>query len=79
MHPGRQPAHPDEQKLLLLLDGELTLRDARPIRKHLERCRACRAKVRTMQAGLCALAEYGRADLLPPKGWSEFRALLDRA
>jgi hypothetical protein len=81
--PLRQHPHPDEKKLLLLLDSELKSREARPIRMHLERCRACRAKMQTMRQGLFALEEYGQAAFppltgAPPKGWSEFRALLNR-
>ena len=75
--------HPDEKKLLLLLDGELNSREARAIGIHLQRCRECRAKTQTLLEGLNALAEYTRAAFLPgvgapPKGWNEFPALLDR-
>ena len=73
--------HPDEKKLLLLLDGELHSRETRQIEIHLQRCRKCRVKMQTMQAGLYALAEYRQAFLpaagAPPKGWSEFPAMLN--
>jgi len=58
-HTPRQPAdHSSEEKLLLLLDGELSSREARAIGIHLRRCRECRAKMQTLQEGFSVLAEY---------------------
>jgi len=71
--------HPNETELLFLLDGELISREARPIRSHLLRCRECRGRMKTLQEGLRAFAEYASAISpgVAPNGWSEFAALLE--
>lgn len=71
--------HPDETQLLFLLDGELSSREARPIKSHLLRCRECRGRMKTLQEGLRAFAEYASSVSpgVAPNGWSEFAALLD--
>ena len=79
--PGQQIDHPGEEKLLLLLDCELKRREARAIGVHLEQCPKCRAKRQALLEGLCVIAEFSQATFLegvgaPPKGWSNFPALL---
>lgn len=79
----KRAGHPEEQQLLLLLDGELNSREGKSLASHLQWCRECRAKRQTLLEGLDALAEYSQSVLAPaagrpPKGWNEFPALLDR-
>ena len=69
--------------MLLLLDGELSPPEAEAVGIHLDRCGECQAKMQGLQKGLRALAEYRQAAFrvelgAPPKGWSEFSAMLDR-
>ena len=71
--------HPDETQLLLLLDGELSTREARLAGSHVLQCCECSERMKTLQDGLRAFAEYAAAAAsgVPPSGWSEFSALLD--
>jgi hypothetical protein len=80
---GRRADHPDEEMLLLFLDGELSSREEKAIEIHLEKCADCRARRQVLLAGLDAAGEYGRAAVwesagVPPNGWHRFAALLDR-
>lgn len=75
--------HPDEEKVLLLLDGELNEREASAIGLHLEHCWECQTRVQRLKDGIYAFVEYREAACLPavgtpPKGWSEFPDMLDR-
>ncbi|HEY2014745.1 MAG TPA: zf-HC2 domain-containing protein [Bryobacteraceae bacterium] len=75
--------HPDEHRLLLLLDSELNPRELTQIKSHLRQCRKCRAIVRRLQQGMNAFGEYRQAVFLPgagapPRCWSAFPDLLDR-
>jgi anti-sigma factor ChrR (cupin superfamily) len=83
-HYSRQQAgHPDEAKLLLQLNGELDSGEEEAIRIHLQRCGQCQARIQTLKKGMNAYGAYREAAFLPavgmpPKGWREFPALLDR-
>jgi len=85
MRPARKHAdHADEDTLLLMLGGELNAREAKWLGKHLGQCGECAARLQRLQRGVDVFLEYRRAAILPsvgapPRGWSKFRALLDRA
>ncbi len=79
-----QMRHPEESKLLFLAEGELSPRQARALRIHLERCGVCRGKMSEFETGIQVFLEYSGAALLSgagkaPNGWSAFAALLDQA
>ncbi len=68
--------------MLLLLDGELGPQEEGELLVHLQRCWGCRARMEKLQKGLSVYGEYGQAVEpaagAPPKGWTGFRAMLDR-
>ena len=85
-HPrsSQRQDHPDEQKLLLLLDGELSSQEKSEIEEHLHRCWECRTKAQKLQNGIYAFVEYAETSFspkvgAPPNGWRGFDALLDHA
>ncbi len=68
--------HPESDLLLPWLDGELTARQARRVRKHVEACWQCRTELDHLQRTVAACIRY-RRDLLqpslppPPLPWSD--------
>src|SRR5215813_13580307 len=76
--------HPDENQLLLALEGELPSAEATQIEQHLERCWNCRARSHEMQRGILAFVEYREKRYLPsleppPNGFRGFPARLRTA
>jgi hypothetical protein len=57
--------HPDENQLLLALEGELTPEDSATIDRHLGSCWECRARSHELQRGILAFVEYREKRYLP--------------
>jgi len=57
--------HPDENQLLLALEGELPSGEAMQIEQHLGTCWSCRARSHEMQRGILAFVEYREKRYLP--------------
>jgi hypothetical protein len=57
--------HPDENQLLLALEGELPSAEAMQIEQHLGTCWSCRARSHEMQRGILAFVEYREKRYLP--------------
>ncbi len=70
--PGR---HPEGDLLLQYLDGELTARKARAVRRHVEACWQCRAELKQLEEMMTACVRYRQtqADVLPqpPRRWAD--------
>lgn len=76
--------HPDEGRLLLLIEGELSSEEASEVQAHLHHCWDCRGKTQKFQNGIYAFVDYSQTTFLPgvgepPNGWREFDGLLDHA
>jgi len=75
--------HPDENQLLLALEGELPSAEAMQIEQHLGTCWSCRARSHEMQRGILAFVEYREKRYLPsidtpPNDFRGFPAALKR-
>src|SRR5579863_10493534 len=57
--------HPDESRLLLALERELSLEETAEIEQHLGTCWSCRARSNEMQSGILAFVEYREKRYLP--------------
>src|SRR5262245_48874310 len=57
--------HPDENQLLLALEGELSSAEVVQIEQHLGTCWSCRARSHEMQRGILAFVEYREKRYLP--------------
>src|SRR5262245_37058723 len=57
--------HPDENQLLLALEGELTPEESATIDRHLGSCWECRARSHELQRGILAFVEYREKRYLP--------------
>ena len=74
--------HPDGEQLLRYCDGELTSRQARKIKSHLESCWSCRTDVEEVQKVVGECVRY-RKDVLgahlppPPAPWKDLTAGFD--
>jgi hypothetical protein len=73
--------HPANERLLLYLDGELSLREAGRLRAHLEACWLCRSNAARMEAAIAGFMEFEslRANCGAPPTPESFRARLARA
>ena len=75
--------HPDESRLLLALERELSLEETAEIEQHLGTCWSCRARSSEMQSGILAFVEYREKRYLPsleppPHHFSGFTGKLGR-
>jgi hypothetical protein len=57
--------HPDENRLLLALERELSLEETAAIEQHIGNCWSCRARSSEMQSGILAFVEYREKRYLP--------------
>ena len=55
---NRLAGHPDDGLLMRLLDGELSARKARQVRRHLEACWQCRAELESLEATVGECMRY---------------------
>jgi putative zinc finger protein len=70
------PRHPGRELLLPYLDGELPLRQARRVRRHVEACWGCRSELEELQKTVGECVRYRRqledgAWPQPPQPWSD--------
>jgi Putative zinc-finger len=70
------PRHPGRELLLPYLDGELSLRQARKVRRHVEVCWECRNELEELQKTVGECVRYRRqleegAWPQPPQPWSD--------
>jgi hypothetical protein len=65
-------SHLSDQQLLLDIEGELSARDGKPVREHLESCWKCRARRQELEGAIAAFARAHQrefdAKLPPPSG-----------
>jgi len=61
---SKQTQHPTEEKVLLLVDGELNPEETGAIRVHLRECCECQAKLRRLLKGISTFAEYRQESFL---------------
>ena len=71
-----QPRHPERELLLPYLDGELSLRQARRVRRHVEACWECRSELEELQKTVGECVRYRRqlkdgAWPQPPHPWKD--------
>jgi hypothetical protein len=69
--------HVPEDDLLPFLDGELPDKEAKKIRRHLEACWNCRARIEAVERTISAVVEYHNHAYVrglppPPGGWRTF-------
>ena len=60
-----EDAHPSDQEMLLVADGEISPRRAESIRKHLAGCWACRARMSQLETTIRDFIELHRSGLDP--------------
>jgi hypothetical protein len=73
---GHELQHPEKDLLLPYLDGELSLRQARRVRRHVEACWECRSELEELQQMVSECVRYRRqledgAWPQPPQPWSD--------
>jgi hypothetical protein len=76
--------HPDENQLLLALEGELSPGEIAEVERHISTCWDCRARYHEMHRGILAFVEYREKLYLPeldaaPGDFHQFRPLLNQA
>ena len=76
--------HPDENQLLLALEGELSPGEIADVERHIATCWDCRARYHEMHRGILAFVEYREKLYLPelepaPGDFHQFRPLLNQA
>jgi anti-sigma factor RsiW len=76
--------HPDQNLILMFLEGELDEGDSSDVAHHLRTCWDCRAYSEQIERGICAFVEYRKESLLPElppptRGWRNFTFRLQRA
>lgn len=76
--------HPEDEDLLMLLDGELEVKESQKVRSHLDSCWSCRTRCERLQAGISAFIDYNEAVLTPmvkssPENWGNFGGRLKQA
>ena len=75
-------SHPDSERLLQYVDGELSSRNAAQVRFHLEACWRCRAEIGEIQETITDYVRYEQTILTsppePPASWNTFEVRLDR-
>jgi hypothetical protein len=57
--------HPNEDQLLLTLEGEVVAEEAARVQQHLAGCWSCKARYEEMQRGILAFVEYREKRYLP--------------
>src|SRR5258705_13239883 len=75
--------HPDENRLLLALERELSPEETAQVEQHLGNCWSCRARSSEIQSGILAFVEYREKRYLPaleppPQGYRNFPEELRR-
>jgi hypothetical protein len=55
---SQYPDHPEEDKVLLMLDDELNIPEAEVIRIHLQQCRPCYRKMLELRKGMNVFLEF---------------------
>ncbi|MDQ3748069.1 MAG: hypothetical protein M3367_03475 [Acidobacteriota bacterium] len=76
--------HPEDEALLMSLDGELEAKETNIMRSHLDSCWSCRSRSERLQAGISAFMDYHDAVLTPlitssPDSWNNFGKHLQKA
>ncbi|CAN5825167.1 hypothetical protein BH24ACI1_BH24ACI1_13220 [soil metagenome] len=76
--------HPEDEVLLMSLDGELEAKEINIVRSHLDSCWSCRSRTERLQAGISAFMDYHDAVLTPsikssPDSWNNFGNRLQKA
>ncbi|MBA3632446.1 MAG: hypothetical protein H0W58_06510 [Acidobacteria bacterium] len=76
--------HPEDEVLLMSLDGELEAKETNIVRSHLDSCWSCRSRSERLQAGISAFMDYHDAVLTPlvtssPDSWNNFGKHLQKA
>lgn len=76
--------HPEDEVLLMSLDGELEAKETNIMRSHLDSCWSCRSRSERLQAGISAFMDYHDAVLTPlitssPDSWNNFGNRLQKA
>jgi hypothetical protein len=76
--------HPEDEDLLMLLDGELEAKESNTVRTHLDSCWSCRTRCERLQAGISAFIDYNESVLTPmvkstPESWGNFGSRLQNA
>ncbi|MGE0131549.1 MAG: zf-HC2 domain-containing protein [Blastocatellales bacterium] len=76
--------HPDEEEMLVFLDGEASERQTEKVRAHLEGCWACRTQRDKLDRAIAAFMDYCKADAadastLPPRASLQFAERLRMA
>ena len=76
--------HPEDEDLLMLLDGEFEAKEAQTLRSHIDSCWSCRTRSERLQTGISAFIDYNEAVLTPmvkssPKSWGNFGSRLQNA
>src|SRR5215471_9346724 len=59
------PLHPDDETLLLLLEGELDSRESNRVTAHVRECWRCRARSERQRRSICAFVEFRDREILP--------------
>jgi len=76
IHGGAPERHPERDLLLPYLDGELTSRQSRQVRRHVRTCWQCRAELDELQKTVGDCVRYhgemlGEAMPPPPRPWAD--------
>ena len=71
-----EPRHPEKELLMPYLDGELSLRQARRVRRHVQACWECRSELEELQKTVGECVRYRRqledaAWPQPPQPWRD--------
>jgi len=73
---GAQNEHPSREALLLMVDGEVSAKEAAQLETHLEACWPCRVKTKRIQETIADIIEFDEAALVPrltpPHNWRNF-------
>lgn len=80
---SNQTRHPDDLELLRYVDGELSSREARRVRQHLETCWQCRADLEGLERTIGECVHYRNQVLRPnlpspPAPWMDIYAAFSR-
>lgn len=72
-----EDAHPAEETLLACVDGELSAKETESVRKHLENCWSCRARLDELQEAITLFVNFRNQvqnplAAAPPNDWSNF-------
>ena len=79
---GPELRHPESDLLLRFLDGELSWKEARRVRRHVEACWQCRAELDELQRVVTECVHYredvAQSAATPPKPWADLLPELRR-